>query len=365
MKTVTSLLTISLMCACAEAQSPPSGKSSQGGASAPRAAPTPAPSAAPAAAVRMEPPRIDFGFVQPHTLLEAEAKIVNDTDQPLRILAAQPTCQCTTVDLVGKVIPARGALPFPVSMKVSSTGEKHAAVQVVVEGFDSVLRIDLVAEVVYSIRAATQNVPGGSWDPYIDAATNPLRVRGEVTISSLDGKPFRVLSVGMKPPQFLDWDPATPPKSSYRAKYDVSARDCDSMPRYLIIETDREDAPLIDMRVRHQCTHIKPKIQIAEFRANAGVISPSKPGLFELEIKKVATSAGRLEITGVVSTHAGMTAEIVDRKFDGESLLVTVRLTPKAGTQGVFLFPVRFGVQVPGQPASTEELLVYTKAIAE
>lgn len=314
----------------------------------------------------MEPARIDFGFVRPHTLLEAEAKIVNDTDQPVRILAAKPTCQCTTIDLAGKVVPARGSLPFPVSMKVSATGEKVAAVNVVVEGMNTLLQIELRAEVVYAIRAITQNKPGGTWDPFIDAASNPARVRGEVIVSSLDKEPFRVLSVGMKPPQFLDWNPSQEPKSSYRVKYDVSARDCPSMPRYLIIETDRADAPLVDMRIRHSCTRITPTLELAEFRANAGVISPSAPGAFEIEIKNVATpGGGHTKITDVTSTLPSIKAELVDQKFDGSSLLVTVRLTPQSGTKGVMLFPVRFGVQTPGKAPFTEELLVYTKAVPD
>lgn len=363
MNIVASVLVVSLMSACGEVQTPPPAKPVTPPVRSPQAAPTAQPTA-PAGPVRMEPPRIDFGFVAPHTVLNGEAKIVNDTDQPLRIAAAKPTCQCTTVDLVGKLVPAHGSLSFPVSMKVSATGAKMASVTVVLEGYDAAIRIDLRAEVVYPIRAITQNTPEGSWDPFIDADKNPARVRGEITISSLDGKPFRVLSVGLKPPQFVDWDATKPPKASYRAKYDIAAPDCDSMPRYLIIETDRSDAPLIDMRVRHKCTQIKPKIQLAEFRANAGVISPTKPGTFELEIKKAAMPGGRLQITGVTSTRSDVTAELVDQKFDGESLLLTVRLTPKPGLLGVLLFPVRFAVQAPGQQAFNEDFLVYTKAVA-
>lgn len=379
MKTLESLLLLVLSSSCSEAPSPsasaPSPRSTPAPASAPMAQAPAAPRApgqgttggAPSARtpVRIEPGRLDFGFVQPHTKLEGEARIVNDTDQPVRILKAVPSCQCTTVDLDGKVVPARDSLAFPVSMKVSSTGQKLADVRLIVEGMETPLRIELRAEVVYAIRAVTQNKPGGSWDPFIDADTDPLRVRGEVTVGSLDGKPFRVLSVGLKPPQFLDWDPSKAPKSSYRVRYDIASRDCDSMPKYLIIETDRPEAPLIDMRVRHKCTHIRPKIQLAEFRANAGVMSPSKPGTFELEIKKVATPAGRIEIKGVTSSRPDITTELVDQKFDGENLLITVRMTPKAGTTGVFFFPVRLQVALPGQPAYNEDLLVYGKAVPD
>jgi len=331
-----------------------------------RSAPAVPPSPSASGPVRLEPARIDFGFVRPHTKLDSTVSIVNDLDQPLTISAAQPTCQCTTVDLVGKVIPARGKLDFPISMKVSSTGLKQAAVQIAIEGagFERVLVVELSAQVVYSIRAVTQNAPGGPWDPFIDAATNPARVRGEVKVESLDGKPFKVLSVGMKPPQFLDWAPSQAPKSSYRVRYDVSAVDCPSMPRYLILETDRTDAPLIDMRVRHECTHIKPAVGFAEFRANAGIVSPSSPGTFEIEIKRMKTPAGVGRVLGVSSMRSDMKAELVEQTNDGESVLATVRLTPLAGASGVMLFPVKFAFELPGQPRQVEEqLLVYAKAV--
>jgi len=320
-----------------------------------------APASAPKGPIRVEPAKIDFGFVQPHTLLETTAKIVNDTDQPRTIVKAIPTCQCTTVELDGKVIPAKGELSFPLSMKVSSTGLKLAGIQIVIEGMDSVLQVDMRAEVVYSVRAVTQNSPGGAWDPYIDADTNPERVRGEVTVGTLDRTPFRVLSVGGRPPQFLGWDASQPPRASYRVKYDVSARDCDSMPRYLIIETDRPDAPLIDMRVRHKCTHIRPQVSFAEFRANAGVISPGHPGVFEIEVKNAATPAGPIRVTGVTSTRPELKARLVNQTFDGKSVLLTVELTPTGSASGVMLFPVRFDVTVPQKAPFTEDFLVYCK----
>lgn len=361
----------------AQAPSPPAQRPSGGNpgdrpASIPsRPAPAPSADPAPRAVVRAVPDFVDFGFVRPHTTLERTIALVNDGDTPLRIGVAVPSCQCTTVDLDGKVIPARGRLEFPISMKVSSTGVKLANLQIAVEGVDSIIRVELRAEVVYSIRAVTQNQPGGAFDPYIDAATNPARVRGEAVIESLDGAPFKVLSVGMKPPRFVDWDPSQPPRASYRVRYDVSAKDCASMPRYLIVETDRADCPLIDMRVRHECTHIRPRIPFAEFRANAGVLSPSAPGHFEIEIKRMgapaqprgqAAAPGR--VLSVASSRPDLTAELVDQVFDGENILAKVRLTPKAGTLGVMLFPVRFTVAAPGgQGTLTEDLLVYCKAV--
>lgn len=363
----TLLAAIAVAGACGEPESnasPVSQQSAPRSASPQQSAPRSATPPVAQGPVRLQPPRVEFGFVQPHSKLDANVVIVNDLDRPFEIIAAKPSCQCTTVDLVGKVVPAKGTLEFPVSMKVSSTGVKQASVQIALEGLDRVLTVELRADVVYPIRGVTKNSAGGQADPFIDAATNPARVRGELTVESLDGQPFKVVSVGMKPPRFVDWDPSQPARASYRVLYDVSAPDCASMPRYLIIETDRLDAPLIDMRVRHQCTHIKPVIGFAEFRANAGVISPSVPGTFEIEIKHMNTPTGVGRVLAVTSTRPDMKAELVDQNSDGESVLAKVRITPLAGAAGVMLFPVRFTVAMPGQAKPIEEqLLVYCKAV--
>ena len=52
------------------------------------------------------PAGLDFGVVAPHTLLEGNFKLANTSDKPLKVLGAQPSCQCTTIDITGKEIPA-------------------------------------------------------------------------------------------------------------------------------------------------------------------------------------------------------------------------------------------------------------------
>lgn len=337
------------------------------GAAALPAFATPAPQAQPAipqgaaaapGPIRAEPAQKDFGVVKPHTTLKADFALVNASDQPVRIAAAVPSCQCTTLDLVGKTVPPRGRLAFPVTMKVSSTGVKLADVKIAFEGSEQLVRVGMKAEVAYPVRGVSVNAKGEK-EPFIDAFADPTKVKGEVIVESLDGTPFTVLSVKGKPPVFLDWDPAQPPRPSYRVAYDVSPAGGTPVPPYLIIETSHPEARLIDMRVRHETTKISPRLNFAEFRANAGVISADAPGTFEIEIKDM----NAMRVTGVQSKHPGVTAELVSQKADGKSVLATVKVTPIGPLRGVMLFPVTFSASQPGQTAPlTADLLVYAKA---
>ncbi len=132
--------------------------------------------AAPAANAKViaMPAGLDFGVVAPHTLLEGNFKLANTSDKPLKVLGAQPSCQCTTIEITGKEIPAQtagvpGMLEVPVTMKVSATGFKTAQVKVVVEGESLPITLELRAEVAYAVRLAILDAAGNA-QPYVDAA---------------------------------------------------------------------------------------------------------------------------------------------------------------------------------------------------
>jgi hypothetical protein len=290
--------------------------------------------------VRAEPQGLDYGIVAPYTTLQAEFRLVNTGDRPLKVLQAVPSCQCTTVDIVGREIPARGTLAVPVTMKVSSTGKKSADVKVLVEAQARPITLDLRAEVAYAVRATVSDANGVE-QPYVDAFTDPQRLRGVATVSSTDGKAFRVLSVQGVPVK----DDA--PRSTHQVEFALAGEPCASVPKYMVIETDRPDARLIDVRVRHACTRITPGLDIAEFRSNAGVIASGGSGEFEMEVKKM----GANRVGSVESMDPRFRATLLDQKADGSAVMARVRLEPLAGTSGVFLIPVRLrGVTPEGTP---------------
>jgi hypothetical protein len=314
------------------------------GAEAP---PTPIQGPPPAANAKVisDPAGLDFGIVQPHTVLQGNFRLVNLTDTPRKILQAVPSCQCTTIDIVGKEIPPKGTLEVPVTMKVSSTGSKVSSVKVMIDGEPRPLSLGLKAEVSYPVRVQVAD-SSGTLQPFIDAAANPAALKGVATVSSVDGKPFTVRSVQGEPARMVAGQ-GDAPRSSWQVEYALPGEPCDRVPAYLIVETDRADARLIDARVRHECTRISPALDIAEFRSNAGVMAAGAGSTFELEIKKL----GRNRVGSVEAIDPRFRASLVSQQSDGSITMATIRIEPGPEVRGVFLTPVRITATDPeGRP---------------
>lgn len=296
-----------------------------------------------------DPPGLDFGIVAPHTVLQGTFRLVNTTERALTVQQAVPSCQCTTIEIVGKQIPPRGTLAVPVTMKVSSTGIKTSNVKVIVQDQPRPISLELRAEVAYAVRVTIPDAQG-RLQPYVDAAEDATRLRGVATVSSVDGKPFRVLSVQGQPPVFAAGSGDTP-QASHQVAFELPGAPCDQVPKYLLIETDRADARLVDARVRHECSRITPGIDIAEFRSNAGVIPAGGSAQFDIEVKKMEQN----RIGSVRCADPRFVATLVDQKSDGKSVLATIRLQPSAEVRGVFMVPVRLqALDARGQPYFTQ-----------
>lgn len=325
--------------------------------------------------VKANPASLDAGLVAPNTDVKFEATLLNTLDRPVRCVRSAPSCTCTTVDMLGKEIPAGGTLRVPLSMRTSgATGEKTAQVVLMFEGVPGLVELSIRAEVTYPVRAYQVN-PGPDGkprrDPFINAYDIKANVRGEVTVESVDGKPFRVLSVAGAAPEFIGFDPAAGgPRESYRVRYDFSALPCERVPKYLVVETDRPDARLVDLRVRHECTRINPAFGFAQYRENLGIMAPGETRIVEVEIKH----ANGVRIDGVASTDPRLEARVADAKPGADDgLLVRVALTARPDASGFLLAPLRFtGVgpdpkrpAPPGQPVATapreSDFLVYAK----
>jgi len=290
--------------------------------------------------VIVDPPSVDFGVVGPNTKVETEVKLTNATDKILLIIASVPSCQCTSVDMKGVTIRPGETVPMPMSMTTSaSTGIKMAGVTLMFQGHPDPVQVSIKSEVAYSVRAQP---------PFIDVQQSPKDaqnkplppqpLRGTVTLESLDGKPFRVLAVHGKPPQFEGFDPTKDePRATYQMVYDFTGAPMGQIPAYVIVETDRSDCPVMDIRVRHEATHIRPNFKLAEFRATVGALKPGEVGHFDIEIKELKT----VGIASVESKKpAQATATLASQKGDGESVLASIDITPTAGHTGLLYFPV-------------------------
>lgn len=290
---------------------------------------------------------LDFGVVPPHSTLEGKFVLVNRSGTARKVLHTVPSCQCTTLEITGKAIPAGGTLEVPVRMKVSSTGRKSANVKVLVENQDAPITFEMKAEVAYAIRALVPDAQGNP-QPYVDAAEDPSRLKGLAWVRSTDHAPFSIRSVQGQPARFRNFDAAKdPPRAEYEVEFDLPGEPCEQVPKYLLIETDRPDARLIDLRVRHACTRILPGLDIAEFRTNAGVLPAGGAGTFEIEVKKMVSN----RLASAQSLDPRFTAELTEQRADGSSVMAVVKLTPAPGVRGVFMVPVRLSaVDAQGRP---------------
>lgn len=292
--------------------------------------------------VKAEPPLKDFGFVAPNTQLDWTAKITNPLNEQVKCIVSKPSCTCTTLDMVGKVIPAGGSITVPVSMKTSgATGSKTATVQMIFqrasgEVVPGALELRLRAEVVYAIRGYQVNPqPGGAtgMDPFVNAFDFPAQEKGTVVVESLDGKPFNVVTVMGKP---VVATPMNAEKSKLSVPYDFSMLGCADKPKWLVIETDRPDAPLVEMRVRHACTGIKPAFGYAQYYENLGVLEQGKERPFIIQINH----CNGVRVDAVTSQDPRLQVKLIDTATEGDTLYVKVSVTPQPGMDGVFVLPL-------------------------
>ena len=326
--------------------------------------------------VKAEPPRLDAGFVAPNTEVKFKALLRNTSAQVARCIRSAPSCTCTVVDMLGKEIPPGGTLEVPLSLRTSgATGEKTAQVVLQFADMPGIIELSIRCEVTYPVRGVQLN-PGPDGkprrDPFVNAYEFPANIKGEVTVESLDGKPFRVLSVDTRPPVFVDFDPVNQgPRESYRVRYDFTSQPGTGVPKYLVIETDRPDARLIDMRVRHDSTRISPNFGFAQFRENFGVLAPGATRTFDIEIKH----ANGVRIDSVQSMDPRLESRLVGQKPGADDgLLVTVALAAKPdAAEGVVIGtlrfvgvgpdprnPVRTGMPAPAVPRDSD-FLIYGK----
>ncbi len=197
--------------------------------------------------VEFEPANLNFGIVPPHTIGKGTAKIWNVGDQPLRILKSITSCGCTSAEnLAGRVIPPGGFIEFKTEMEMKTgLGAKKEKVTLYFEGYGGTqVPFFYHAEVARPVRV----IP-----PYVDAVTQGRT--GTVEVTSLDNKPFRILKAHGLAPQFVGFDPAADePRTRYTLKWDLSQFDGQRVPWFWVIETDHPDAPIVDVRVRHDST---------------------------------------------------------------------------------------------------------------
>ncbi|MCA9283844.1 MAG: DUF1573 domain-containing protein [Phycisphaerales bacterium] len=284
--------------------------------------------------VQAEPSSIDVGVYPPKGHGMGTVTLTNVGKEPLKIVAVQTGCACTTTsDMVGTVIEPGASVPLEVRIDGGSVPTvKRTSVKVLFEGYTRVFEISAKGETAYAVRI----VPA-----YINATGGKGRT-GRIVMESVDGKPFKVCSVNGKAPNLAGFDAAKDePRSQYVLDYDLAEFETDKkvLPLYLLVETDRADCPLLDLPIRQDSLRRAAGIRGArDVRLGAGQIESGGSAMVDLEFR----NADGLTVSKVESSSDLFATEIVSTETEEPSLLrVHVRITPKEGFTGVVNAPIR------------------------
>lgn len=301
--------------------------------------------------IALDPPLCDFGFVAPGRTPTKAVKLTNTGDKPLMILAVAPSCKCTTVkDLVGTEIAPGASVELQASMRAQSgINDRRAEVKVLFDGYDRAVAVPLMIETSLPIRV----VPG-----YINAVAGRGRT-GRLVLESLDKRPFSVCSFAGRAPSFVGFDPAVDePRNQYVIEYDVGAFKEPEMQRYLCIETDHPDCPLVDVFFRHEATNPpNPTFKMNEYRYSFGRVEEGSDGTFLVEINDLPDGEVLTEIT---TSLAGATVKWDGDATTDEDLLTTrsARITPPEGFLGLLYAPFTIHTNLRQQELAVFGLVV-------
>ena len=280
--------------------------------------------------ITLDPPVLDFGIIGPSETRAGVVKLVNTGTRELEILTVQPSCKCTTLeDLAGKKIPVGGFVELKAEMKAqSSPGTKKAEVKVLIDGYTQVINVQLRNEVSLPVRVtpAYLNVVPGQPE------------NGRLVIESIDKQPFRICAVGGKAPNLVGFDPAKDePRNQYLLDWDFKRDFPDGVaPRYWLIETDRADAPLVDVFVRHTSTFPKVAFKFTDYRHTFGRIEEGSSHDFFVEISELGPGE-RIATAATGSSNAKV--DFLGVEPEGTNTRINLRVTPNPGVLGVVYVP--------------------------
>lgn len=280
------------------------------------------------------PPVLDFGFVSPNQDVDGEVELHNRGDKPLLILAAEPSCKCTTLeDIGGTMIEPGGKAALKVRLDGAPIpGEKTASIKVLVDGYAVVKTIDLRAQISLPIRVSPQ---------IINAVRNQNR-QGRLVVQSNDSRTFSICAVHGEPPEFLGFDPATDaPTNQYVLLYDLD-RMAEPFPRQLVIETDQEDVPMVDVFLRHESTYprINRNLKLqGGYRFPLGRIAPGEAATIEIPFDSLARP-----LAAIISLAPEATVRLrstrTEETADGVITHALIEVTPKPDHRGLLYIPL-------------------------
>lgn len=181
---------------------------------------------------------LDFGFIAPGAGATRSIRLINTSQDTLRIARIMPSCPCLIVRPRAEKIPSGGEVQLIVALDTpAELGPLGRSIRIFCDGYNAPFQFTVGGEVTYRVRINRGN-----------PASIPL-AKGHLTLESLDDRPFTILSFNGEPPTLIGLDEGAPPRAAYTLAYDWSALAPQDVPRWAIIETDHPGAQLIDVKV--------------------------------------------------------------------------------------------------------------------
>jgi len=288
----------------------------------------------------VDPPKVDFGAVPPGARKSTTFTLRNPTGSPLKIIDAKPSCKCTDITpMKGVTIPAGGSVELQATLAVPRTpGKKDAKVMIVVEQYGMT-----VAQM-----EATATLPIMASPAYVEALKGVTS--GTFTLAAGDGAPFNVIG---------SWGlPITEAQPGVKASHVMTwttAGVNGPLPQWVVVATDRADAPLVALRIRHESTGTLFDKDAREARqwffadplVVAGRMEKGTKQLLELDLESTNPAARRIPVregwnavTGATCTAAGFACTLAEAKVDGDFVRVKIDFTVDQAQQGLSVVPV-------------------------
>jgi hypothetical protein len=300
----------------------------------------PRPAAQQAHPLVVDPPKVDFGAVPPGARKSTTFTLRNPTGSPLKIIDAKPSCKCTDITpLKGVTIPAGGSVELQATLAVPRTpGKKDAKVMIVVEQYGMT-----VAQM-----EATATLPIMASPEYVEALKGVAS--GTFTLAAADGAPFTVIG---------SWGlPITEAQPGAKASHSMSwttAGVNGPLPQWVVVATDRADAPLVALRIRHESTGTLFDKDAREARqwffadplVVAGRMERGTTAQLELDLESTNPAARRIPVregwnavTGATCATGGFACTLAEAKVEGDFVRVKIDFKVDQAPSGLSVVPV-------------------------
>ncbi len=184
---------------------------------------------------------LQLGYILLDERFTTMIELNNEGDEPFTIQKIISGCVCSSVEAMNDVVPAHGSTtlvldhdPYPYA-----------------HGWTKQIRIQTVERPDYWYTFVIQATCGRAVQLNRSTTQWVMKPSGNITASSIDGRPFRILSVHGKVPVLEGFDPAEDePRSEYVIQYDLGeAARQGNFSVALVIETDHPDAPMVALRL--------------------------------------------------------------------------------------------------------------------